>query len=258
MQVMLTQYMTSVRTVGGAWAALLILGASAGSTWAQQNIPGAAPAPAPGYDHRPAARPSASTPPPRAGDDDRISKCIGADGRVAYMEGPCPQTSKEAPLKKDEPDKSPPFAAEEVLCAVHWHRDKGEFESEIGRVDKSDQVIWNGKEVDMVDMYKRPANSDFNFKRCAKYGYKRPRNLAEFSTDQWTSMASICKIFNPAFLDTVKSELSRIAADGKLSETMRNLSPTSELRGMCAAFRGNFPSAAVFERHLRAISHPIP
>ena len=158
-----------------------------------------------------------------------VTKCVGADGKVAYLDGPCPAASKPAALKSGNVDDSPKSPAEELACAKHWLNDKEEFESEIGLVLKTDQIIMNGREVDMVALAKRPAHTAFDYRACGKYGYVRAKTLTEFSVNYWTAMTSACR-----------------------------LASRPDPRGECRAFALRYPNASVLERELRADHHPIP
>jgi hypothetical protein len=176
-------------------------------------------------------------------DASAITKCIGSDGRVSYTDSACPQSTKNIPLKNEMADSGPKSASEETMCAAHWLKDRAEFENEIGLVDKSDQVIMNGEKLDMVAAYKKPAVSDFNFRKCGKYGYTRQKNLRDFSINQWNAMNSACKLMNPTYLETVKKEIKNIALQ-------------AGERAECVSFSARFPNPAALENELRKKSHP--
>ena len=173
------------------------------------------------------------------------TKCVGPDGRISYTNGACPGGAKPIPSRADNADTGPKTAAEELTCAATWLRDRTEFENEIGLVSKSDQVTVNGKKIDMVAAYKRPANTTFNYRVCGKYGYVRAKGLHDFSMNLWTATVELCKAMEPR-----QSELVRqVAPKWKIS---------AEERAHCASFLGQFANSSALELDLRANSHPIP
>jgi hypothetical protein len=172
------------------------------------------------------------------------TKCVMPDGKTIYMDGPCPQGARNTPLKEDAPESGPKSLAEELRCAVAWLNDRDQFENQAGIVAKSDEIIWNGRPVDMVAMYRKPAATNFNFRQCGKYGYVQPNTIAQFSQSQWAAMTSACKLLNPKVLEEVRRTLPKISV-------------TAELRGECNQLAG-YGSAKGFEKALRAKSHPAP
>ncbi len=174
-----------------------------------------------------------------------------ADGRIGSdHQGPgasaayCKNSANASP-KPDRQDSVPMSLQEEIGCAADWLRDDGEFEYEIGLVPIGDQIIWNGRKIDMVALYKRPAQSNFDFRRCSGYGYERPGNLMQFSVNRWTAVNSLCKLLDPAVIAQV-----------------RELNPTFRLRkadrAECERFQRDFATPESLEGELRKTHHPIP
>lgn len=164
----------------------------------------------------------------------------GPGASTAY----CKNSANASP-KPDRQESVPMSLQEEIGCAADWLRDDGEFEYEIGLVPIGDQIIWNGRKIDMVALYKRPAQSNFDFHRCSGYGYERPGNLMQFSVNRWTAVNSLCKLLDPAVIAQV-----------------RELNPTFRLREVdraeCERFQRHFAKPETLEGELRKAHHPIP
>lgn len=89
------------------------------------------------------------------------------------------------------------------------------------------------------------ANSAFNFRACAKYGYARPKGLRDFSTNQWNATNTACKLLTPAFFAEAKKANPKVSLSGSL-------------RTECGLFLVNYPNPVALEQDLRANNHPIP
>lgn len=150
-------------------------------------------------------------------------------------------TTKPLPTKPDIPDT----AAEQTMCAGRWLMDQEKFENEIGLVPKTDQIIMDGKKVDMVAAYKRPAESSFDFAECGRFGYVRPTNLKVLSANRWTATMAACRLMEPPYLAKVQETVPSVKAQG-----------LEQLQ--CGQFQHNFPNVQILEAHLRETSHPIP
>jgi hypothetical protein len=172
------------------------------------------------------------------------TKCVTPDGKTIYLDGPCPHGAQSAPIKADAPESGPKSLAEELRCAITWLQDREQFENQAGIVPKSDQIIWNGRPVDMVAMYRKPAATNFNFRQCGKYGYVQPNTITQFSQSHWAGMTGACKLFDPKAMEEARGMFPKIAVP-------------PELRGECNQMAG-YGSPAGLEKALRAKSHPAP
>jgi hypothetical protein len=182
-----------------------------------------------------------------ADDASAVAKCVDDKGHVTYQEGECPKDSKRARLESE--DEGPKSLLEEVVCGAQWMRDEPDFENEIGMVSKKDQIIMNGKKLNMPELFQQPAHSNFNFRRCGKYNYKRPTGMHQMSINRWTSWQAICKLKDPAVFDALVPKVN--------PQTVPMVIKHEDL-AECDSLAKEFPTPAALEKHLRTTHHPLP